>query len=212
MPLALQGSLLRVLQESEVTPLGGTKPIPVDLRIIVATHRDLDAMVVSGDFRRDLLARLSGLAIELPPLRERREDLGLLIAALLRKMLGEGAARVTFAVQAARALLLHPWPLNVRELEKALGVATALAQDGRVELDHLPAAIRAPPPPSSTGSAAPPTRPLPPRDQAKRDELAALLREHKGNVTEVARVIGKARVQIQRWLKRYGINAAEFRE
>ncbi len=212
LPLPLQTSLLRVLQESEVLPVGATRPVAVDLRVIVATHRDLEGMSSRGEFRHDLLARLSGLTVEVPPLRERREDLGLLVAALLKRLLGEGAASVAFGLPAARALLLHPWPLNVRELEKALGVAAALAENGRIELAHLPASIRAPPsPPQGAAAVGAPPRPLSPGDAVRRDEIVELLRAHQGNVTAVARAMGKARVQVQRWLKRFGLDPGGFR-
>src|SRR5690606_9536217 len=90
-PPASQAAFLRVLQEREVMAVGGTRPVPVDLRVVSATHRDLEALVAQGRFRADLLARVSGFRIDLPPLRERREDLGLLIGALLRKLAGPAA-------------------------------------------------------------------------------------------------------------------------
>src|SRR5206468_3830354 len=118
-------------------------PVKVDLRVVAATHRDLEAMVAAGSFRNDLLARLAGFTLTLPPLRERREDLGHLVAALLRRHLGERASSFSFSHLAARALFLYGWPLNVRELEKSLTVAAALASDQRIELVHLPPPVRA---------------------------------------------------------------------
>ena len=202
LPLPAQGALLRVLQESEVMPVGGTKAVPVDFRLVVATHRDLEQMAAAGAFRHDLLARLAGFTVHLPPLRERREDLGGLIAALLRRH--APGRELTFTPAAARALFLHSWPLNVRELEKTLELAVALSPDGLIDLPHLPEAVRSPPAP-------PPAPDLPPEEAQRRDELLALLREHRGNVTAVARVMGKARVQVQRWMRRYRILPAIFR-
>jgi transcriptional regulator of acetoin/glycerol metabolism len=190
-----------VLQEEEVTPVGGTKPLKVDLRVISATHRDLPALAKEGKFRADLLARLSGFVVSLPPLRERREDLGLLIASILRK----ATSNAELSVEAARALLTWDWPGNVRELEKALQSATVLSRGGTVEVDHLPPALGEPAPPVQEAA------PLLPDDQKRRDELTTLLREHAGNVTAVARAMGKARTQIQRWIKRCGIDASKFR-
>jgi hypothetical protein len=142
LPLAAQGALLRVLQESEVMPAGATRPVKVDLRLVCATHRDLQALVSEGKFRADLLARIGGFSITLPPLQERREDLGLIISVLLRKAAPERAERITFSYEAGRALLRYSWPLNVRELEKCLSAAVVLARDGTVMLEHLPEAVR----------------------------------------------------------------------
>jgi len=205
LPLPMQALLLRVLQESEVTPVGGTRPVPVDFRLVVATHRDLDAMAASGAFRPDLLARISGFTLPLPPLRERREDLGALVAALLRRHAGEHAARMRFSLAAARALFRHPWPLNVRELEKALAMAVTLSGADRVDLPHLP------PLAGPAGEAAAPPRVLSDDHAKRRDELLALLREHHGNITAVAKALGKARMQVHRWMRRYNIEPAAFR-
>jgi transcriptional regulator with GAF, ATPase, and Fis domain len=201
LPPAAQASILRVLQEDEIRPVGSERAVKVDVRVVSATHRDLDALAAEERFRPDLLARLSGYRCELPPLRERREDFGLLAAALLQRA---GAAGVTFSVEAARALLRHPWNSNVRELERCLASAAVLAGGGRVEEEHLPEAVRA------SGAAAPPARSWGP-DSARREELIALLREHGGNVTAMARTLGKARTQVQRWLRRFHVDPVSFR-
>ncbi|HWB74655.1 MAG TPA: sigma 54-interacting transcriptional regulator, partial [Nannocystaceae bacterium] len=125
-----QAALLRVLQEREVTPLGDTRPVRVDIRVICATHRDLEARVAAGEFRADLFARLAGYAFAIPPLRERREDLGLIAAALLRRIAPDGDVR--FDPEAARALCRYDWPLNVRELEQCLARAVVLARGGAI--------------------------------------------------------------------------------
>ncbi|MGZ6142063.1 MAG: sigma 54-interacting transcriptional regulator [Myxococcales bacterium] len=200
LPLPAQAALLRVLQEEEVTPVGGTRPQKVDLRVIAATHRDLPALAGEGQFRADLLARLSGFVLTLPPLRERREDLGLLVAAILRK---EGS-EASLSVDAARALLAFGWPGNVRELQKSLQSATVLSRGATVGVEHLPPPVRAPAP-------RPASAPLLAEDQQRKDGLAAMLRQHGGNVTAVARAMGKARTQVQRWLRRYGLDPLSFR-
>jgi hypothetical protein len=141
LPPAAQPLLLRVLQESEVLPVGAARPLKVDVRVLAATQRNLDALAEEQHFRSDLLARLSGVTLELPPLRDRREDLGLLIRALLRRQLGDAAERITFTCEAARALFLHRWPLNVRELENALQAAVVFAGSEPIGLRHLPAAM-----------------------------------------------------------------------
>jgi len=210
LPLPLQAALLRVLQEGEVLPVGASQPVKVELRVVAATHRDLAGMVERQQFRSDLYARLSGFGVHLPPLRSRREDLGLLLRALLPKVAPAGTAeQLTLSSEAAWALTLHPWPLNVRELEKALAVAAVLARGGRMELAHLPESVR------TSATARPPSAPPPgppsAQEDARRTELIALLREHKGNISAVARTMGLARMQIQRWLKRYQLDPDSFR-
>ena len=198
LPLGAQTALLRVLQESEVTPLGSSRPVKVDFRLVTATHRDLRSMALEGRFRSDLLARLSGFSLKLPPVRERREDLGIFISSLMGRMPSRGAARLRFTTEAGRALLLYDWPLNVRELERCLASASALAGDEPIDVHHLPPAVVDGPPPEPGGS-------------DRREELVALLREHSGNVAAVGRVLGKARMQIHRWIKRYEIDLNELR-
>jgi transcriptional regulator with GAF, ATPase, and Fis domain len=193
-----QAALLRVLQEHEVVPLGATRPIPVDVRIVAATHRDLEALVARGAFRHDLHARLAGFELELPPLRERREDLALIVAAILRRVTPERAESIALHPSLVRAWLGYAFPGNVRELERSLAAAVVLAGDEPVALDHAPAWFR-------DALVAPPPVVLDEADQRRRDEIAALLREHKGNIAAVARAMGKARMQVQRWIKRYGI-------
>jgi hypothetical protein len=201
LPPAAQAALLRVLQEEEVRAVGSERAVKVDVRVLAATHRDLEARVAADRFRSDLLARLSGYRCGLPPLRERREDLAWLAAALLE----QGASRpVTFSVDAARALLRHRWPQNVRELEKCLMGAAVLAAGGQVEVEHLPEAVRA------SGAAPPPAAADGP-DAARREELIGLLQRHSGNVTAVARALGKARTQVQRWLRRFHLDPRSFR-
>jgi DNA-binding NtrC family response regulator len=202
--LPAQAALLRVLQESEVLPVGAVLPVSVDLRLITATHRDLDALVKQGAFRHDLLARIDGVTLDLPPLRDRPEDLPLLIAALLRK-LAPGRGDVSLQPNAAQALLEHDWPLNVRELEQALAGALALSAGRPIERAHLPRALRA------DDSPAAPQRELTADEQRHREELAALLTQHRGNLSAVARAIGKGRTQVVRWMERYGLDPAVYR-
>jgi sigma-54 dependent transcriptional regulator, acetoin dehydrogenase operon transcriptional activator AcoR len=201
-----QGALLRVLQEGEVLPVGASVPVRVDTRVIAATHRDLDALVAAGTFRRDLLARLSGFVFQLPRLRERREDLGLLIRVLLHR-LAAVPGNISFSLDATRALLAYPWPLNVRELEKCLAAAIAQAPDGVIRAVHLHDAVRVGPSPHKPDDASVSSEAA----LERRDVLVALLREHTGNVSAVAREMRVARAQIHRWLRRYDLDAASFR-
>jgi sigma-54 dependent transcriptional regulator, acetoin dehydrogenase operon transcriptional activator AcoR len=214
LPLPLQAALLRVLQDGEVLPIGAEKPVRVDVRVVAATNRDLAAHVERGLFRRDLYARLAGLQVKMPPLRDRMEDLGILIAALVPKVTAD-PRRVTFSPEAARAIFQHRWPMNVRELEKALEVACVLAQGGRVERAQLPPQLRGEAPEPSAPilgvERTPRARPLTPDDLARREELLQLLRGHQGNISAVARAMGVARMQVHRYLRRYQIDLAQFR-
>jgi sigma-54 dependent transcriptional regulator, acetoin dehydrogenase operon transcriptional activator AcoR len=213
-----QGALLRVLQEGEVTPVGDTRPHKVNVRIISATHRDLSALAASGTFRSDLLARLSGFVFQIPPLRDRREDLGVLTRALLPRIIAQDPSSVSLSQEAAQALLAYRWPLNVRELEKCLAAAVAQSTDGKIQLDHLPPAVASAkvglgpargterPPSLRPGSEAPATK-----DVARRARIVALLQQHAGNVSAVAREMGAARAQIHRWVRKYALDPASFR-
>ena len=202
--LAAQASLLRVLEESEVRPLGAAHAIPVDLRTITATHRSLDALAHDGRFRQDLLARLAGYAVELPGLRARRLDLGNLCAALLSR-LAPGGTATSLTRAAVRALIAHDWPHNVRGLAKALETALVLG-GGEIDLIHLPPDVRA----SAAGGLARAVL-LGVNETQHRDQLVELLRRHKGNVAVVARELGKATMQVRRWARKYGIDLASFR-
>ena len=201
LPLPIQAALLRVLQQREVLPLGATRPIAVDLRVVAATHRDLERDVADGRFREDLLARLAGYVVELPALRDRREDLGILIAALLARLPDRD---VRLSPAAGAAVMRYAWPRNVRELEQVLGSAVALAGAGPIELDHLPPALHEP------GGAAP-VLDLSPSELARRDELCRLLASHRGNIAAVGRELGVARMQVHRWIERFAIDLAQYR-
>ena len=204
LPLDAQPALLRVLQERAVMPVGGSKPLPVDLRVISATHRKLEQLSEKGLFRDDLRARLTGYRAELPPLVARREDLGLLITSLIQRLAPQRVFSVQLGIAAARALFAYDWPLNVRELEKALETALVLSDSGVIELAHLPPELREP----VTRKKAPPAEE---QDEARKAELEALLRQHAGNISAVARSMGKARMQIQRWLARYELDPRTYR-
>jgi DNA-binding NtrC family response regulator len=209
-----QPALLRVLQEREVMPVGTTRATPIDLRVVAATHRDLEALVRDNHFRADLLARLSGFVLRLPTLAQRIDDLGLLIAALLRRRTTEGVAVPSISAEAMRLLLAHRWPLNVRELEHALSAAIALSPS-RVEANNLPQTIRqrnATATATAESAPAAPSRALSPEQLAHRAELLARLREHRGNISEVARQLGKDRVQIRRWIRIYGISVPSLKQ
>jgi DNA-binding NtrC family response regulator len=198
LPLPAQAALLRVLEEREVRAVGTTAAAPVDLRVVAASHRDLDAMIADGRFREDLYARLAGFEVALPPLAERRVDLGLVLGALL-------PAGTVLAAATARALFAYAWPRNIRELARSIERAVALAGSGEVAPAHLPDEI---------AQAAWPARPAA-RDGGEGDdrraELLRLLEKHRGNVSKIAAEMGRVRQQVQRWLKRYGLDPERYR-
>jgi DNA-binding NtrC family response regulator len=209
MPLDAQAKLLRMLQEKEVLPLGATAPEPVDVRIVCATHRDLDSYVAEGRFRGDLLARLGECVIDLPPLRHRREELYPLVRHFLARA-GRSDTRVTFSYMLG--LAHYAWPYNVRELESAVKLSLALSESNELDLVTLPTAVQRSL--ENHGAAVPSSPPPPPRRERAaptEHELRALLAQHRGNVAAVGRELGKERMQVHRWMKRYNIDPNEYR-
>lgn len=202
----LQIALLRALQSGELTPIGGTNTERVDLRVIAIGDGDVRARVAAGAIREDLFARLAGFELTLPPLRDRREDIGALSAKALAALAGPRAARMRLAPDAARALFDYAWPGNARELTSAIAAALDACDGDLIEVQHLPVQIL--PPPSAAGRA----RNLGLSDTDMRAMLSDLLTRHAGNISAVARETGRARAQIHRWLKRLGIDHEQFRK
>ena len=210
LPMPSQVALLRALQEREVVPVGATKPIPVDLRVVAATHAPIDALTRQARFRDDLLARLSGFRFEAPPLRARGGDMGVLIANVLRELAPDRMDTVQFESEAGRLLLSHTWPHNIRELHQCLSAALVLCGDGPIAAEHLSEGIRKAAD-TLTSTPGPSPGPRADADVQLREELLAHFAACGGNVSEVARRMGKARVQIQRWMKRLSIDPTVFR-
>jgi transcriptional regulator with GAF, ATPase, and Fis domain len=222
MPPDAQAKLLRVLQSKEIIPVGATTPERVDVRIASATNRDLTALQREGRFRGDLFARLNEYSLRLPPLRERKEDIFQLCRAMLAR---HGRADLGLNFPFMTGLLQYDWPFNVRELEAAIKRGIALCEGSALDAAHLPDVIKdlmkdyaqrggARPSPGQTNPVGVPTGslPQPPRSgMPTADELRSLLRDHKGNVAAVGREYGKERMQVHRWMKRYGINVDDYR-
>ena len=200
-----QAALLRVLQEREVLPVGATRPIATDVRVLAATHRPVEGLSAQGAFRADLLARLSGFTFTVPPLRDRIDDLGLLVSTILARVAPERAAGLSLSSELVYAMLRHDWPFNAREVEQRLRTAVVLAFDGRIQLSHAwtsglsDGASTSEPPPRASEERG--------RDEALRRELEAKLTEHGGNVTRVSEALGKRRTTIQRWIRRLGLES-----
>jgi transcriptional regulator of acetoin/glycerol metabolism len=203
LPLPSQPALLRVLQEREVIPIGGSRAIPVDLRVIAATHRSLPQLAARGDFRDDLLARLDGFTFTLPPLRERLCDLALLLSSIVRRQPGRSPDDLRIAPDAARALYQHAWHGNIREFEQCVLRALMLSGGDMILPEHLAFGVMS----SSRASTSSPTAPAP----FDPSDLCDRLRAHGGNVAAVARETGKAPVQVRRWMKKLGIDPNQYR-
>jgi two-component system response regulator HydG len=213
LPAALQSKLLRVIQEQTFTPVGKTALVRVDTRFICATNRDLELEVNSGRFRRDLFYRLAVLHIELPPLRERGNDVLLLARHFLQQLRRPEQHVQDFAAKTQAMLLRYAWPGNVRELRNAVERGLALARAELIMPADLPAAIQRaeldlrtrPADERTTGSHAEAL------ENAEHDFLVALLRENMGNVARSARQAGVSRQGLHKLLSKHGISAAEYR-
>ena len=206
LPLTLQSKLLRVLETGRIRPVGDSREIAVDVRVIGATNRSLIEMVRAGSFRTDLYARLAQWTIAVPPLRERRADLPALAHHFL-SVLGAGDRPVSAALGVA--LLRHPWPLNARGLHNVLSAAVIASPSGPLRMTTpVQAALDA-------------TRALGPIDSPSEapaaveppsaERLAEVLAAHRGSVAKVARAMSASRQQVYRWLKRYDMQATDFR-
>ncbi len=197
-----QVKLLRILQEKRVVPVGAHQPHPVDVRIIAATNRDLEQLVITNQFRNDLYARLAGAVFELPPLRQRQEDIGGIIATILKRICARDAAHVRFHRDAAYTLATDSWPRNIRQLFHTLETAVALAKNAEIHKQHLSIDHASSNPKPSRGAKV---------DTERRNHLVNLLQTHNGNISAVARTMKVARVQIRRWCTRYDIDINHFR-
>jgi transcriptional regulator with PAS, ATPase and Fis domain len=199
-PLQVQAKLLRALQQREVRPVGGAGAVPVDIRVIAATHRDLAAMVEAGRFRLDLYYRLNVVRLEVAPLRERLDDVALLAGHFLAKHARGTRATVGLEPDALETLVRYAWPGNVRELENVIEASLALARGPRLRAEDLalPAGSRSEPPP--------PAHALPLTLEAyERCALERALRESAGDAREAARRLGIGRSTLYRKLARQGL-------
>jgi len=204
-PPHLQVKLLRFLQEKKVERIGGRDALRVDTRVVAATNRDLKAMIADGRFREDLFYRIGVITIQVPPLRERGDDLRLLAEYFLEFYGGQHKRRLKGFTQATlRAIMAHPWPGNVRELENRVQRAVILAADAYLRPEDLEL--------EPVGGS---TEPLPTlqaaRDEAELRLLTDALTRNAGNVTRAARDIDVSRPTLHDLLKKHGIDAARYR-
>ena len=210
MPPSLQIKLLRVLQEREVIPVGSTEAIPVDVRIIAATNRELEEEIRRGSFRSDLFYRLNVIALDLPPLRERRDDLLLLVEWFLQGMANQsGTEPKALSSEALDAVMVYDWPGNVRELENALEHSVVLTRGNLIEPQHLPERItrRRKEPLVADRSYKNPAL-----DVIERAYIMWVLQAEGGNKTRAAEVLGIDPSTLYRKLSRYEESAAPAAE
>jgi len=205
MPLALQAKLLRVLQERKVRPVGSTRDAEVDVRIISATHRDLDAAIVSGRFREDLYYRLNVVTLNLPALSARREDIPLLAQHFLATLSGKyRKALAGFAPEAMESLARAPWPGNVRQLFNAVEKCVALATTPLIPLSMVERCLQGPVDEFVSFDTA--------RRAFERDYLTQLLKLTRGNVSQAARLAKRNRSDFYSLLGRHQIDPGAFKD
>lgn len=203
LPLEMQARLLGVLQRREVQPLGATAPVPVDVRVLAATHRDLEAMSRTGTFREDLYFRLAVFTLTLPPLRDRKEDLLPISQQLLANLVPTGAPALS--PEALATLAAHDWRGNVRELGNVLHRASVLAGAGPIQPAHLRLSKPAATPPTSVEAPAPVPKSGNALADAERSAITEAFQKNGGNLVRTAKDLGIARTTLRRKLREYGL-------
>jgi DNA-binding NtrC family response regulator len=201
----LQVDLLRVLQERRFCRIGGNEPVEVDVRIVAATNKDLQRAVAAGTFREDLFYRLNVIPIHLPPLRERREDIPLLVDLFLERLSAELDREIEgVSAEAMSALMVQPWPGNVRELRNVLERGAVVARGPVIERSDLGLTLQAGPDPQGPppSPASDPTESL---DEVERRHIAGVLAHTGFNVSQSARVLGVDRVTLYNKMRKYGL-------
>jgi len=210
MPLPMQAKLLRVLEEGEIERIGGDKPVPVDVRVLVATHRDLEALVREGKFRQDLFHRVYVFPLALPPLRERREDIPKLVEHFARQVCAQNNWKpIAFSPEASSALSAYCWPGNVRELRNVVERLMLLATEDSVTAETVRAAL----PVAADGAVPTPgSGPLADRVQHfERETILAELRQSNYHMTNAAKALGLERSHLYKKMEQLGIDVQKAR-
>jgi len=198
MPVDLQAKLLRALQEREVKPVGSTERRRINVRIIAATNRDLEAAIRAGTFRQDLYFRLNVVQVKLPPLRDRKSDIPILVTAFLEKFSDPHGSPRTISEDAMRRLIAYDWPGNVRELENAIERAVALGSGPILHVGDLPSNLHYP-----ASERVPEKDELLPLEELERRAILRTLRETGGDKLAAARMLGIGKTTLYRKLKQY---------
>jgi len=205
LPIDLQSKLLRAIQEKEIRPVGSTRAVPINVRILAATNRDLEAAVQQGTFRRDLYFRLNVLTLRVPPLRERKQDIPLLVGHVLERVARTMGVHRTISDEALRRMLAYDWPGNVRELENCLERACALSSSAILQIGDLPTALRNyEGAPGTTYHFGDDGAIVPLSEIEKRAIMQAIDQVH-GDKIEAARKLGIGKTTLYRKLKEYGV-------
>ncbi len=202
--ISMQAKLLRALQEKEVMRVGGTKPIKVDVRVLAATNRDLEAMVKDGRFREDLYYRLNVIPINIPPLRQRRDDIQMLMDYFLHKHCANAARPMKFSAEAKKMIMEYSWPGNVRQLESAIERAILLAEGDEITIEDLPVEIRSAAQSEGAGGFK-----LPPEgisfEDLERSLIIQAMEQTGWNITRAAKLLGLSFRTMQYRLDKFGI-------
>lgn len=201
LPVDLQAKMLRALQEKEIRPVGSTKTMPINVRVLAATNRDLEHAVAHGSFRRDLFFRLNVLTLRIPPLRERRQDIPLLAGHVLERLFQNSGRQHELSDEAVRALLAYDWPGNVRELENCLERCCAMTSGSIIHTVDLPSSITGAP--ARLVSETAQGRVVPLADLEKQSILGAIA-QLNGDKLMAARMLGIGKTTLYRKLKEYG--------
>ena len=204
LPIDLQAKLLRAIQEKEIRPVGSTRRIPINVRILAATNRILEQAVIEGAFRRDLYFRLNVLSLRIPPLRERREDIPLLIAHFMERTSRASGQEKILTDEAIKVMLAYDWPGNVRELENCLERTCAFTSGPLIHVADLPPAIAGAhvTVPSNGNGTAWPSK-IVPMAELERQTILNAIAELNGDKLQAARLLGIGKTTLYRKLKDY---------
>ncbi len=203
MPMRLQVKLLRVLQENNIRPIGATDAIPVNVRVISATHRDLQQLMMSGQFREDLYYRLNVVHIDMPPLNRRREDIPLLVSHFLAQISNESGVRKIYAPEAVELLATADWPGNIRQLANVVRQNVALSQTPIIPVELVQQSL------GGTQSKLPSFDEA--RDEFTRSYLSQILQITGGNVSQAARLAKRNRTDFYKLLSRHQLTPEDFK-
>ena len=204
MPMRLQVKLLRVLQENAIRPTGGEDAIPVNVRVISSTHRDLQQLMASGQFREDLYYRLNVVHIEIPPLSRRREDIPMLVAHFLAQIARESGVRKIYAPEAVELLATADWPGNIRQLQNVVRQNVALSQTPIIPVELVQQSLGGSPGRLPSFDEA--------RDEFTRSYLSQILQITGGNVSQAARLARRNRTDFYKLLARHQLTPEEFKQ
>ena len=206
LPIDLQAKLLRALQEKEIRPVGSTRPIPINVRVLAATNRDLEAAVQQGTFRKDLYFRLNVVNLRIPPLRQRKQDIPLLVAHILERIREQSHTEKVLTEESMQMLLEYDWPGNVRELENCLERAFTLSSGPVLQMIDLPVQPKRTehlPPKNGTAMGGAEGSNVVPMAQLEKQAILDTLHQVKGDKMLAARLLGIGKTTLYRKLKEY---------